>query len=163
MYISAVTREYTSGSCRNHRKPLRFPPRREMRPNSSALCAEQLHFPNQTGKEPRFAWLNSRESPTTLSQDEKNTDVTSGMQNSSVYPKSNWDEAKFPCIGSIPIPRSTWYRTIGVTPFRKLHRYPETPVSSLEDHEFHYSNLRHVPCTPYHLWMRMIPCLRLKS
>ena len=32
---------------------------------------------------------NSRESPTTLSQDEKNTDVTPGMQNCSVYPKSN--------------------------------------------------------------------------
>ena len=29
------------------------------------------------------------ESPTTLSQDEKNTDVTPGMQNCSVYPKSN--------------------------------------------------------------------------
>ena len=27
--------------------------------------------------------------PTTLSQDEKNTDVTQGMQNCSVYPKSN--------------------------------------------------------------------------
>ena len=38
------------------------------------------------------------------SQDEKNTDVTPGMQNCSVYPKLNCDEANFPCIGSI-IPR----------------------------------------------------------
>ena len=57
----------------------------EMRPDSPALCPEQLRFPNQTRKEPRLAWLNSRESPTTLSQEEKNTDVTTGMQNCSVY------------------------------------------------------------------------------
>ena len=35
--------------------------------------------------------MNSRESPTTLSQDEKNTDVTPGMQNCSVYlPRIEW-------------------------------------------------------------------------
>ena len=48
----------------------------EMSSDSPALHAEQLHFPNETHREPRFALLNSRESPTTLSQDEKNTDVT---------------------------------------------------------------------------------------
>ena len=95
-------------------------PSLEMRPESPALCPEQLRFPIQTRKEPRFAWLNSRESPTTLSQDEKNTDVTPGLQNCSVYSKSNWDEANFPCIGSITTPRSTSYRTSGLTPFRNL-------------------------------------------
>ena len=76
MDIPAVTREYTPGSCRNSRKHIRLPPRHEMRPDSPALHAEQLRFPNHTHKEPRFAWLNSRKSQTRLSQDEKNTDVT---------------------------------------------------------------------------------------
>ena len=68
----AVTREYTPRSCRNSRKPMRLSPPCEMRPDSPALYAEQLRFSNQTHKEPRFAWLNSRKSPTTLPQDEKN-------------------------------------------------------------------------------------------
>ena len=76
MVIPAVTRECTPGSCRTSRKPMRLSSPCEMRPDSPALHAEQLRFPNQKHKEPRFAWLNSRESPTTLSQDEKNTDVT---------------------------------------------------------------------------------------
>ena len=120
MDIPAVTREYTQGSCRNLRKPMRLSPPCEMRPDSPALCPEQFRFPNQTRKEPRFAWLNSRESPTTLSKDEKNSDVTPGMQNCSLYPKSWWDEANFPCIGSITTPQSTSYRTSGLTPFRNL-------------------------------------------
>ena len=157
MDIPAVTREYTPGSCRNARKPMRLSPRREMRPNYPALCPEQLRFPNQTRNESRFAWLKSRESPTTLSQDEKNTDVTPGMPNCSVYPKSNWDEANFPFIGSIFIPRSTSYKTSCLTPFRNLETFPETTVSSIEDHQFQYSFLRNVTCTPYHLRMRMIP------
>ena len=134
--IPAVTRQYTPGSCRNSRKPMRLSSPCEMRPESPALCPEKLHFPNQTSKEHRFAWLNSRESPTALSQDEKNTDVTPGMQNCSVYAKSNWDEANFPCIGSITSPRSTSYRTSGLTPFRNLYRLPETTVSSIKDHQF---------------------------
>ena len=89
-------------------------------------------------------------------------DVTAGMQNCSVYTKSNWDEANFPCIGSITTPRSTSYRTSGLTPFRNLQILPQTTVSSIEDHQFQQSSLRNVPCTPYHLGMRMIPCLRLK-
>ena len=136
MDIPAVTREYTPGSCRNSTKPRRLSSLRKMRPDSPSLCPEHLRFPNQTRMEPRFAWLNSREYPTTLSQDEKNTDVTPGMQNSSVYPKSNWDEANFPCIGPITTPRSTSYRTSGLTPFRNLERLPETTVSSIEDHQF---------------------------
>ena len=41
--------------CRNSRKPMRLSPPCEMRPDSPALCPEQLRFPNQTRKEPRFA------------------------------------------------------------------------------------------------------------
>ena len=37
------------------RKPMRLSPPCEMRPDSPALCPEQLRFPNQTRKEPRFA------------------------------------------------------------------------------------------------------------
>ena len=37
---------------------------------------------------------------------EKNTDVNPGMQNCSVYTKSNSDEANFACIGSMTNPRS---------------------------------------------------------
>ena len=162
MGITVVTREYTPGPCRNSRKPMRLPPRHEMRPDSTALHAEQLRFPNQTHKERRFAWLNSRESPTTLSQDKKNSDVTSGMENRSVCHKSNWDDANYPCIGSITIPRSSSYRRSGLTPFRKLERFPDKTVSSIEDHQFHQSSLRKVSCTPYRLEMIMIPCLLLK-
>ena len=52
--------------------------------------------------------------------------LTAGMQNCSVYPKSNWDEANFPCLGSITTLRSTSYRTSGLTPFRNLERFTET-------------------------------------
>ena len=46
-----------------------------------------------------------------------NTDVTAGMQNSSVYPKSTRDEAHFPFIVSIFILCSTAYSTSGLTYF----------------------------------------------
>ena len=69
-----------------------------------------------------------------VSQDEKNTDVISGMQNSSVYPKSTRDEAHFPFIGSIDIVCSTSYRTSGLNSFRKLKRLVETMVSSLYEY-----------------------------
>ena len=52
MAIPAVTREYTPGSCRNSRNPMRHPPRQEMRLNFPALRAEQSRIPNQTRKEP---------------------------------------------------------------------------------------------------------------
>ena len=55
MYIPAVTREYTPGSCRNLRKRMRLPHLREMRPDSPALGAEQYCVPNLTLKEPQFA------------------------------------------------------------------------------------------------------------
>ena len=107
MAIPAVTREYTPGSCHNFKNPMRDPPRREVRIDSPALRAEQSRIPNQTRKEPQFSLWNTRESPRTLSQDEMNTDVTSGMQNSSVHPKSTRDKAHFPFLGSIAIQCST--------------------------------------------------------
>ena len=45
MAISAVTREYTPGSCRNSRNRMRHPPRWEMRLGSPALQAEQSRIP----------------------------------------------------------------------------------------------------------------------
>ena len=134
MAIPAVTREYPPGYCRNSRNPLRHHPRQEMRPESPALGAEQFRVPNQTFNEPKCACWNTRESLRKLSQDKRNTAVTSGMQNSSVYPKSTRDEAHFPFMGSIAIPCSTSYRTSGLTSFRKLQRFPETPVSSLYEY-----------------------------
>ena len=131
------------------------PPWLELRRESPALGAEQFRVPNQTRKEPQCACWNTRESPRKLSQDERNTAVTSGMQNSSVYPKSNRDEAHFPFIASIAIPCSTSYRTSGLTSFSKLQRFPETAVSSLYEYQFQYSNSRKAPCTPY--------CPRIRS
>ena len=134
MAIPAVTREYTPGSCRNSRTSMRHPTRREMRPKSPALGAEQFRFPNQTHKEPQCACSSTRESPRPLSQYKRNTAVTSGMQNSSGYPKSTRDEANFPFIGSIALPCSTSYRTNGLNSFRKLQRFPETAVSILYEY-----------------------------
>ena len=71
------------------------------------------------------------EYPRTLSQQEKNTDVNSGMQNRLVYHKSTQDEAHFPFIESIAISHSTSYTTSGLTSFTTIQRFPETPISSL--------------------------------
>ena len=154
MAIPTETQEYNPGSCHNSRKPMRLPPHRDMRPDSPALSAGQFGVPNQTFKDPRFASRNSRESPRTLSEDEKSTDVASGTQKSSMYHKSTRDEAHFPCIGSIAIVRSTSYTKSGLTSFRKHQRLPEIPVSSREEHQFQYSNMRKAPCTLYRLEMR---------
>ena len=126
--IPAVTREYTPGSCSNTRNHMRHPPPRDTRPESPALGAEQFRVPNQTCKEPQCASWNTREFRRPLSQDERNTAVTSGMQNSSLYTKSTQDEARFPFIGSIALPCYTSYRTSGLTSFRKLQRFPEAKV-----------------------------------
>ena len=134
MAIPAVTGKYTPGSCRNSRNPMRYPPRWEMRLDSTTLHADQSRIPNQARKEPRFSYWNKRESPRTLSQYEMNTEVTSGMQNSLVYRKSTRDEPLFPFIGSIAIPCSRAYSTSGLTSLRKLQTFPETPVSSLYEY-----------------------------
>ena len=83
-----------------------------------------------------------------------NTDVISGMQKSSVYPKSTQDEAHFPFIGSIAILCSTAYSTSGLTSLRKLQRFPETNVSSLYEYQFQYRKYLKDPCTTYRLKMR---------
>ena len=88
------------------------------------------------------------------SQDEKNTDVTTIMQNRSVYIKSTRDEAHFPFIGSIAIPCSTEYSTSGLTYLRKLQRFSETPASSLHEYSFQHSSAKKVPCTTYRLKIR---------
>ena len=50
------------------------------------------------------------------------SDVKSGMQNRSVYPKSTQDEAHFPLICSIDIPCSTAYSASGLT---SLGNFPQ--------------------------------------
>ena len=77
------------------------------------------------------------------------------MRYSWVYPKSTQDEVQINCIGSRAIPHSTSYRRSGLTSFRQLQRYPETPISSLEDLQFQHSNSRKAPCTPNHLERRV--------
>ena len=86
MAVSAVNREYILASCRNSRNSMRHPDRQEMRPKSPALGADQFRVPNQTRKERQCDLWNTRECPRPLSQYERNTAVTSGIQNSSVIP-----------------------------------------------------------------------------
>ena len=52
MATPAINQEHTPGSRRNSRKTMRLAARWEMRPDSPALCAEQVLVPNQTDKEP---------------------------------------------------------------------------------------------------------------
>ena len=128
LVIPAVTRQYTVGACRNSRKLMRLTPRRKMRPDSPAFCAQEFRVPNQRRKVPQFPRWNLRESRGTLSQQEKNTDVTSGMQKRLVYPKSTQEKAHFPFIESIAISHSTSYTTSGLTSFTTIQRFPETPI-----------------------------------
>ena len=162
MGIPDVTREYNPRACRNSRKPMRLPPRNEMRPDSPALHAEQLRFPNQTHKYPLFAWLNSRESPTRLSQDEKNTDVTSGTQNSLVYRKSTQDEAHFPFIESIAVSHFTSYTTSVLTSFTTIRRFLRHPSQVYRN--INFSNATGWKTRAPHIVWRweLIPCLRMK-
>ena len=76
------------------------------------------------------------------------------MRNISVSLKSIGDEAQVPCIGSRAIRRSTSWMTSGLTSFRQLQRFPEAPVTSLDQHQFQHSNSRKAPCTSYRLEMR---------
>ena len=63
MATPAITREHIPGSRRNSRKIMILAARSEIRPDSTALRAEQFLVPNQTVKEPSFALGNNRESP----------------------------------------------------------------------------------------------------
>ena len=73
----------------------------------------------------------TEENPQQKSQQEKNNDVTSGMQIRLVYPKSTQNEAHFPFIESIAISHSTSYTTSGLTSFTTIQRFPETTILSL--------------------------------
>ena len=79
---------------------------------------------------------------------------TSGMQNSSAYPKSTRDEAHYLFIGSIPIPCSKEYSISGLNSLRKLQRFSGTPTSSLYEYSFQHSSSNKVPCTTDCLKMR---------
>ena len=79
---------------------------------------------------------------------------TTGMQQSSLYPKSSRDEAHFPFIGCIAIPCSTEYSIRGLTSLWKLQRFSEAPASSLYEYSFQHSSSKKVSCTTYHLKMR---------
>ena len=70
-----------------------------------------------------------------------------------MYHKSTRDPARFPFIGSRAILRSVSYTT-GFTSFRQPQRFPETPASNLEEHQFQQSHSMKAPCTTYHLEMR---------
>ena len=162
MAIPAVTREYTPGACCNSRKLMRLPPRCKMRPDSPAFHAEAFHVSNQRPKEPRIPWWNWRESPRTLSQQEKNNDVTSRMQNWLVYTKSIQDEAHFPFIESIAISHSTSYTTRGLTSFKQSR-------DSLIHPSQVYRNINFSKATgwktraPHIVWrLELIPWLRMK-
>ena len=90
------------------------------------------------------------------------TDVTSGMQNSSVYPKSNIDEAHLAFIGSIAIPCSTAYSTMAWLPwgnYRDSLRHPFQVYMNITFSTANRGNL-HAP----HIVSRweLIPCLWLK-
>ena len=133
---------------------MRHPHRWEMRLDFPALHGEQSRVPNQTRKEPRFSWWEHQRVPrNTVTKGDEHW-CTSGMQNSSVYPKSTRDEAHFPFIGSIAIPSFTEYSTSGLTSLRKLQRFSETPASSLYEYSFQHSSAKKVPCTTYHIRMR---------
>ena len=71
-----------------------------------------------------------------------------------MYPKLTRDEAQIPCIASRDVLSSKSCTTSGSTSFRHLQRFPETHVSSLEEHQFQHSTSRKALVTPYRLKMR---------
>ena len=50
------------------------------------------------------------------------------------------------------IPQS--YKTGSLSYFRQLQRFPDIPVSNLEEHQFMHRNSRKAPWTPYYLEKR---------
>ena len=162
MAIPTVIREYTPRACRNSRKLRRLPLRRNMRPDSPAFRAEEFRVPNQRYKEPPFPGWNWKQSPRTLSQQGKNTDVISRIQNRLVYPKSTQDEAHFHYIESIAISHSTSYTTSGLTSFTTIQRLPETPSQVYRNITFSKATGWKIRA-PHIIWRwELIRCLRLK-
>ena len=136
MAFPAVTREYTPGACRNSGKLMRFRPRCKMRPDSPAFHAEEFHvpikdvsnidFPDGTEQNPQEHCHNNRR--TLMSPQECKIDWCT--------PKSTQHEAHFPFIESIDISHYTSYTTSGLTSFTTIQRFPETPISGLQEHQF---------------------------
>ena len=71
-----------------------------------------------------------------------------------VYTKSSGNEGQFPCHGSRAIPHSTSYMTSGLNSLRQLQKFPETPISIIEEHQFLNINSRNAQCIPNHLEMK---------
>ena len=69
-------------------------------------------------------------------------------------PQINWRWSPLPLHWLQSHPAFTSYTKSGLTSFRQLQRFPETPVSSLEEHQFQQSNSRKAPYTPYRLEKR---------
>ena len=59
-YLTSLTPKNNAVQTLRESMDVRLPPRHEMRPDSPALHAEQLRFPNQTHKEPQFIIRASR-------------------------------------------------------------------------------------------------------
>ena len=58
------------------------------------------------------------------------------------------------CTGSSAISHSPSYKTGCLSSFRQLQRFPDIPVSNLEEHQFQHRNWRKAPWTPYNLGKR---------
>ena len=157
MTIPAVTQEYTPGACRNWRKLSRLLPLPKMRPDSPALHAENSVFPikyirnldflDGTSENPQEHCHKTRR--TLLSAQECKIDWCTPNQLKMIWV----DWSQFPCIGSIAISYSTSYTPSGLTSFRKIQRFPETPISSLEEYQFKWRNWSKSTFNPYHLEM----------
>ena len=79
-----------------------------------------------------------------------------------VYPTSTRDEAQFPSIGSRANLHSTSCMTSGYTCSGHLQNFPETLVSSLEEHQFQHRKSRKGLCIPNCLEMRADSLVGLK-
>ena len=130
MATPAVTREHTLFSCSNSRKTI-FPARCEMRPDSSALCAEQFLVSNQTGKEPDLLDGTTEIPPEIPHRSRRTLMSLQECQIARGSPNQLKMMTDSPAIGFRAIPHSSSYRTSGLTSFGQLQRFPETPVSSL--------------------------------
>ena len=68
-----------------------------------------------------------------------------------------------PALASEQCPISPSYRTIDLASFGKLQTFAETPVSSLQEHQFQHRNSMKASCTPYHLRREQIARILLKK
>ena len=62
---------------------------------------------------------------------------------------SRWRLTLLYCIWAIPHSPSS--KTGGLSYFRQLQRFPDIPVSNLEEHQFQHRNSRKAPWMPNHL------------